>query len=163
MRRWNEWKVYCLNMYVLISVDGVHDTSHLPTLPDIASRVQPSSAEFSRVQRSSTSFARVRPSSAEFSQKRGFEFGQVRPSSNKFQTASSVVLGTSIKKQLQAQALSVTLLFSGSTPNFRRSYQANFLNFFRDVHDDLANFADFCDPSHNVAVLRMTVFFQDFH
>ena len=73
------------------------------------SQVQPSSTEFSRVRPSSAEFSRVRPSTAEFTRKLVFEFGRVRPSSLKFYTASRFVLGTRIKKQLQAQALSVKM------------------------------------------------------
>ena len=116
-------------MYVRISVDGVHNASHLPLwhggrqepkVIDVGTqlheilrlvhffreslwcselRLNISPAEFSRVQPSSARFSRVQPSSAEFSQKPGFEFGRVRPSSKKFQVASRFVLGTRINEQ----------------------------------------------------------------
>ena len=50
---------------------------HLPTLQDIASRVQPSSTEFSRVQPSSAEFGRVLPSSSVNWFLSSTEFGRV--------------------------------------------------------------------------------------
>ena len=64
-------------------------------------------AEFNRVQAVSIEFRQFQPSSAEFGRVQAREFGRVRPSSLKFHTAPRFVLGTRIKKQLQAQALSV--------------------------------------------------------